>query len=82
MRDVPQGAAVLERLREEIATRPFERRAGVGRGIGLGTRHVGDGLEEDVNGALAAGITPILLRRDGGPGPPGLRTITTLLELP
>ncbi|MBV8733610.1 MAG: HAD family hydrolase [Solirubrobacterales bacterium] len=44
--------------------------------------HVGDSVEEDVAGARAAGIAPILLRRDGGPGPPGVRTIASLRELP
>jgi putative hydrolase of the HAD superfamily len=43
--------------------------------------HVGDNLSEDVAGARAAGIEPILLRRDGAPGPPGVRTISSLREL-
>jgi len=43
--------------------------------------HVGDSPVEDVNGARAAGITPVLLRRDGGPGPPGVTTIASLAEL-
>jgi putative hydrolase of the HAD superfamily len=33
--------------------------------------HVGDSLEEDVGGARAAGITPILLVRGGPAAPPG-----------
>jgi CO/xanthine dehydrogenase Mo-binding subunit len=41
---VPQGAAVLARLREELASRPVAE--GHGRGIGLGTRHVGDGRSQ------------------------------------
>jgi CO/xanthine dehydrogenase Mo-binding subunit len=41
---VPQGAAVLQRLRQEIAAHP--PLAGRGRGIGLGTRHVGDGRSQ------------------------------------
>jgi putative hydrolase of the HAD superfamily len=44
--------------------------------------HVGDSLEEDVAGARAAGIAPILIRRDGGAGAPGVRTIETLADLP
>jgi CO/xanthine dehydrogenase Mo-binding subunit len=40
----PQGAAVLERLRQELVAQP--RVAGRGRGIGLGTRHVGDGRSQ------------------------------------
>ncbi len=43
--------------------------------------HVGDSLAEDVAGAMGAGIEPILLRRDGGSGPEGVRTIATLAEL-
>jgi putative hydrolase of the HAD superfamily len=43
--------------------------------------HIGDSLDEDVAGAIAAGIAPILLRRDGQPGPDGVPTICTLAEL-
>jgi putative hydrolase of the HAD superfamily len=40
--------------------------------------HVGDSVAEDVAGARAAGIEPVLVRRDGGAGPDGVRTIATL----
>jgi CO/xanthine dehydrogenase Mo-binding subunit len=40
----PQGAAVLRRLQQELEARPLV--AGQGRGIGLGTRHVGDGRSQ------------------------------------
>jgi len=43
--------------------------------------HVGDSLEEDVAGARAAGIEAVLVRRDGGPAAPGVRTISTLEQL-
>jgi putative hydrolase of the HAD superfamily len=43
--------------------------------------HVGDSFEEDVVGARAAGIEPVLLRRDGVPAPPGVRSITSLGEV-
>jgi putative hydrolase of the HAD superfamily len=43
--------------------------------------HVGDNPAEDVAGARAAGIEPVLIRRDGGPGPDGVRTISSLTEL-
>ena len=43
--------------------------------------HVGDSPREDVDGARAAGIEPVLLRRDGGAGPAGVRTIASLEEL-
>jgi putative hydrolase of the HAD superfamily len=43
--------------------------------------HVGDSIEEDVAGALGAGIEPVLIHRDGRPGPAGVRTIASLAEL-
>jgi putative hydrolase of the HAD superfamily len=43
--------------------------------------HVGDSVEDDVVGARAVGIEPVLIRRDGGEGPPGVRTIATLAAL-
>jgi putative hydrolase of the HAD superfamily len=43
--------------------------------------HVGDSVADDVEGARAAGITAVLVRRDGGPGPPGVPTVSSLLEL-
>jgi putative hydrolase of the HAD superfamily len=52
--------------------------AGATRGEAL---HIGDGLEEDVEGARAAGIEAVYLARDGARAPPGVRTITTLAEL-
>lgn len=43
-------------------------------------RHVGDSLSEDVAGARASGIRPLLLRRDGS-DEPGVETIAGLAEL-
>jgi len=44
--------------------------------------HVGDSREDDVHGAIAAGLVPILLDRDGSePGPEGVCTIGHLGEL-
>ena len=43
--------------------------------------HIGDSLEEDVEGARSVGIAAVLVRRDGSPGPPGVRTISTLAQL-
>lgn len=47
--------------------------------------HVGDSVEHDVAGALAAGIVPLLLARDGaspdGSAPAGVRAIATLRPL-
>ncbi len=62
----------------------FERglsAAGVSGGEAI---HVGDGLREDVEGARAAGIEPVLIRREqaGRPEPePETLTVRTLLEL-
>jgi putative hydrolase of the HAD superfamily len=54
--------------------------------LGLAPRdalHVGDSPEEDVAGALAAGVTPVLLDRDGGTtAPDGARLIFSLADLP
>jgi putative hydrolase of the HAD superfamily len=45
--------------------------------------HVGDDVEADVGGALAAGLTPVLIDRDGSlEAPPDVRVIATLAELP
>ncbi len=43
--------------------------------------HVGDSLENDVEGARAAGIRPVLLVR-GGEAPAGVEVIRSLAELP
>ena len=49
-----------------------------------GAWHVGDSVEADVEGALAAGIRPVLVARDGAAGgaPPGVQAIASLTELP
>jgi HAD superfamily hydrolase (TIGR01549 family) len=50
-------------------------------GVAAGhARHVGDSLSEDVAGARACGIRPLLLRRDGS-REPGVETIGGLAEL-
>lgn len=59
----------------------FERALRVaGAAPGLAA-HVGDSVVEDIEGARAAGIEAILLRRDGSPGPQDVRTIRSLAEL-
>jgi putative hydrolase of the HAD superfamily len=52
--------------------------AGVARGDAV---HVGDSLENDVAGARAAGIRPVLVARDGA-APAGVEAIRSLAELP
>jgi putative hydrolase of the HAD superfamily len=46
------------------------------------TVHVGDSPAADVEGALAAGITPVLLDRVGRPSPAGALVITDITQLP
>jgi putative hydrolase of the HAD superfamily len=46
--------------------------------------HAGDSLDEDVAGARAAGVEPVLVVRDGAPAPAGVaavRSLAGLLEL-
>ena len=63
----------------EIFARALAR-AGVAAGSAW---HVGDDLDADVAGALAAGLMPILIDREGSvTPPPGVRVIASLAELP
>jgi putative hydrolase of the HAD superfamily len=43
--------------------------------------HIGDSLEEDVAGALASGVRPVLISRDGDVTLPGVQTVRGLAEL-
>jgi len=62
---------------------PFRRAlALVGETDPAAAWHVGDRLDEDVDGARAAGLTPVLLARAGEPVPDGVRAIASLAELP
>ena len=63
------GRAIFEHALELAGARPTD------------AVHVGDSLENDVAGALAAGIRPVLVARDGSP-PAGVETIRSLTELP
>lgn len=59
----------------------FERAlalAGVSAGEAV---HIGDSLDEDVAGARAAGIEPVLVRRHGISRVEGVRTVSSLAEL-
>jgi putative hydrolase of the HAD superfamily len=61
--------------------RVFERAlamAGVPAGQAL---HAGDKLDNDVEGAAAAGLRAVLVQREGEP-PPGVAAISSLRELP
>ena len=63
------AAAIFERALELAGARSDE------------ATHVGDSLDEDVAGARAAGIEPVLIRRADRAGPGGVRTIKSLTEL-
>jgi putative hydrolase of the HAD superfamily len=54
------------------------RRAGVPAARAV---HVGDSLDEDVKGARAAGIEPLLLARGASEVPAGVRSLRSLSEL-
>jgi putative hydrolase of the HAD superfamily len=43
--------------------------------------HVGDSLVEDIDGARAAGLRAVLIRRGGEPGPAQVETVASLTEL-
>lgn len=86
------GALSLEPLLDGILTsaeigarKPapamFERALALADASPAQAIHVGDSLEEDVAGARAAGIEPVLVRRDGGDPSPDVRTIASLAEL-
>ena len=59
-------------------------RALAGVGVAPGAAwHVGDDLGADVQGALAAGVVPVLIDREGTAlAPPGVLVIASLAELP
>lgn len=54
------------------------RIAGVGAGEAI---HVGDSVDNDVEGARAAGIRAVLVDRSGAPAPPGVETVRSLGEV-
>jgi putative hydrolase of the HAD superfamily len=62
----------------------FERALAVAGVPAARAIHVGDSFEEDIVGARAAGVEPVLIRRDGGVGGSlcsGVRTVSSLREL-
>jgi putative hydrolase of the HAD superfamily len=63
------------------STRVFERALAIAHAAPAEAVHVGDRLDNDVEGAAAAGIRPVLMQREGEP-PPGVEAISSLLELP
>ena len=61
--------------------RVFERALGVAGVDAAEALHVGDKIDNDIEGAAAAGIRGSLLQRDGDP-PAGVESIRSLVELP
>jgi putative hydrolase of the HAD superfamily len=59
----------------------FERALAVAGAGPRETVHVGDSVENDVEGARAAGIRAVLVRRNGA-APAGVEAIRSLVELP
>jgi putative hydrolase of the HAD superfamily len=59
----------------------FERALALAGASAAGAVHVGDSVDNDVAGARAAGIRPVLVARDGAP-PPGVEAVRSLAELP
>jgi putative hydrolase of the HAD superfamily len=59
----------------------FERALDVAGVPAARAMHVGDSFDEDVLGARAAGIEPVLIRRDGRNVAVGVRTVSSLREL-
>jgi putative hydrolase of the HAD superfamily len=61
----------------------FEHALGLAGTEADGAVHAGDNLDEDVAGALAAGLRAVLVVRDGpAPAPAGVPVIRSLAELP
>lgn len=67
---------------EKPAPGPFQAALAVAGVRAAEALHVGDAPVEDVEGARSAGIEPVLLSREDGEGPPGVRRIRSLRELP
>ena len=62
------------------SARVFERALAVAGVDPVQALHVGDKVDNDIEGAAAAGVRGVLLQREGEP-PPGLDAISSLREL-
>jgi putative hydrolase of the HAD superfamily len=62
-------------------TRVFERALAIAGVEPQEALHVGDKVDNDVEGARAAGVRGVLLQREGDP-PAGVEAISSLRELP
>ncbi len=63
------------------AVEVFERALSIAGVPAARAIHVGDSYDEDVLGARAAGVEPVLIRRDGGRVCSDVRTVSSLIEL-
>jgi putative hydrolase of the HAD superfamily len=79
--DAAVASAEFGRAKPERAI--FEHALALAGATAASALHAGDGLEEDVEGALAAGLRAVLVARDGArAAPPGVPVIASLAELP
>ena len=75
------ASAELGRAKPDRAI--FEHALALAGADPAGALHAGDAPEEDVRGALAAGLRAVLVARDGAPtAAPGVPVIRSLAELP
>src|SRR4051794_2013361 len=56
----------------------FEHALALAGAEAAGSWHAGDSVEADVEGALGAGLTPVLVARHGQPAPPGVTAVAAL----
>jgi len=83
LRDLVDGAvSSAEAGAEKPAPGAFQAALAIAGVPAAQALHVGDAPVEDVEGARSAGIQPVLLSRQGGEAPPGVRRIRSLRELP
>lgn len=82
LRELVDGAvSSAEAGSAKPAPEVFERALEIAGVPAADATHVGDDLDADVRGACALGIDAVLVVRDGGAPPPGVRAITSLAEL-
>ena len=82
LRELVDGAvSSAEAGSAKPAAAVFERALEIAGVPAAQAMHVGDDVEADVEGARALGIEPVLVLREGGAAPAGVRTVASLVEL-
>ena len=77
----PQPSAISADAAAKPSPRVFERALGIAGVEPAEALHVGDKVDNDIEGAAAAGVRGVLLQREGDP-PPEMESISSLSELP